>query len=267
MRCSGWLAARATVTEINVAMQPRNKFLKREQRKSPLINRKPGWPSGRGLMASATPEFKGNLLKFGRQVNKTWLSFKNYFVSIHHSIARRARLQRLWPQFKPRCEKRLRRFASRLQHCRLYISPPLALPRKWRFLIIDFEWDIKDPLRTTSSLAVTSLSVPVSAYILHNYTSMQGAVARCLCPATLDWEVLGMGVGCRDVVLCAWSLHLQCTCTLSAQEWNLVGQRWLVCLNSFIIVMAAGAVCSPGRWAGTRANRFHSQGNCCKNNY
>ena len=37
----------------------------------------------------------------------------------------------------------------------------LAWPHKWQSHLTDLEWDIKEPLRMTSSLAVTTLSVPI----------------------------------------------------------------------------------------------------------
>ena len=50
-----------------------------------------------------------------------------------------------------------------LQHWRLcmYLSW-LPRPRKWRCRLTDFEYDVKEPLRTTCSLAVTTLSIPIS---------------------------------------------------------------------------------------------------------
>ena len=45
-----------------------------------------------------------------------------------------------------------------------------AWPHKWRTCLTDTEWDVKEPLRMTSSLAVTTLSVPIHLKLYAPYT-------------------------------------------------------------------------------------------------
>ena len=49
-----------------------------------------------------------------------------------------------------------------LAHWRLCISRGSHDHVKWRCRLTGLEWDVKEPLRTTSSLAVTTLSVPIN---------------------------------------------------------------------------------------------------------
>ena len=43
------------------------------------------------------------------------------------------------------------------------------ITRKWWYRLTDTEWDIKEPLKATSSLSVTTLSVPTSK-LYNSYT-------------------------------------------------------------------------------------------------
>ena len=123
----------------------------------------------------------------------------------------------------------------------VYISW-LAWPCKWWSHLTNIEWDVKEPLRTTCSLAVTTLSVPIHLKcILDKHAGHQGAV-------TLDWKVLGTGLGCCGFAPCPWARHFSCMCTLSTQEW--IG-TWLDsdCLCVWIVtsaMMAAGLYATQG---------------------
>ena len=88
-------------------------------------------------------------------------------------------------------------------------------------------------------------------YILLKYIYsiyMQGVMVRSLWPATLDWKVLGTGLGCHGLALCPWARHFTCMCTLSTQEW-MGTQLDSDCLCVWIVastVMAAGLYAPQG---------------------
>ena len=74
-----------------------------------------------------------------------------------------------------------------IRHC-VYLSC-LAWSCKWWCHLTDLEWDMKKPLRRTSFLAVTTLSVPhmhIHTSVLWLWWSIEGSTTHCLsyCDAT-----------------------------------------------------------------------------------
>ena len=90
-------------------------------------------------------------------------------------------------------------------------------------VLTGFEWDIKESLRMTSSLAVTTFSVLISP---------------CTCRASwCGGYGLHFGLeslGCHGMTLCSWARCFTCVCTVLTQEWM---GTWLnsdcLCLSSF----------------------------------
>ena len=101
------------------------------------------------------------------------------------------------------------------------------------------EWDVKEPLRTTSSLAVTTVSVLISECILNNYRLHAG---RCSYGLRLWIERPRVWVSaprCGAASL-GKALHLYVHSFDPGMNGYLVGQWLVVCLNSFSAAMAAG---------------------------
>ena len=126
-----------------------------------------------------------------------------------------------WPRVNPRCGD----LFLALQHWRLCISHGSrdhvngAEP-----CLTDIEWDVKEPLRTTSSLTVTTLSVPIHRnYILHIHAGRQGTV-------TMAWNFGLKGLGYRSqlprfgAVSLGKTLHLYVHSLDSGVNGYLVGQ-------------------------------------------
>ena len=137
------------------------------------------------------------------------------------------------------------RFSSRPSTLETVYFSWLAGPHKWWSRLTDLEWDIKEPLRTTSSLAVTTLSVPIHLkYILHIHAGCHGAVTMAC-----DFGLKGlgwMGLSCCGVALCPWARHFTCMCTLSTQEWM---GTWLnrdcLCVWTATSAMKAAGLYAP----------------------
>ena len=90
--------------------------------------------------------------------------------------------------------------------------------------LTDIEWDVKEPLKTTSSLAVTTLSVPIHLkYILHIHAGRQGAVTMAC-----DFGLKGLGYGSQlprfDAVSLGKTLHLYVHSLDPGVNGYLVGQ-------------------------------------------
>ena len=124
----------------------------------------------------------------------------------------------------------------------------LAWPSKWQSRLTDIEWDIKEPLRT-SSLAVTTLSVPVCLkYIPHIHARCHDAVTWAC-----DFGLKGLGCGSWllqcGVVSLGKTLHLyhMHVHTLDPGVNGYLVRQWLlVCLNSYQCHDGSWAVRSPG---------------------
>ena len=115
----------------------------------------------------------------------------------------------------------------------------LALPYKWWSSLTD----LKEPLRITSSLAV-SLSVPTATFHIH--TGHCGTMA-------MAHHFRSRGFRCRSQLLQCGAVPLGKAPYLHVHSLDprvngyLVGQWLLVCLNIVSsAVMAAGAACSQG---------------------
>ena len=126
----------------------------------------------------------------------------------------------------------------------------------------DWRWDVKEPLRMTKCLAVTTLGVPIHLkyIILHIHAGHHGAVTvACNCGLK--------DLGCRSqlpqcgAVSLGKTLHLYVHSLNPGVNRHLVGQWLLVCLNSYQCHDCSRAVCSPGSWVGTGMKRFYNQGN------
>ena len=169
------------------------------------------------------------------------------------------RLSRGGPGFNPVVRGRgLWRFTCHPSTLETVYLSWFAWPRKWRSRLTDIEWDLKEPLRITSSLAVTTLS---TLYIY--YTPYTCKASWCGHSGLRLWteRFWVRGLGCCGMALCPWARHFTCMCTLWTQEW--IG-AWLDsdCLCIWIVtspVMAAG-LCSPGSWVGAGTNGSYNKG-------
>ena len=136
----------------------------------------------------------------------------------------------------------------------------LARPRKWWCRLTDVEWDVREPLRTTNSLAVTTLSVPTCKICtLHIHAERHGALTMAF-----DLRLRALGYGSRlprfGAVSLGKTLYLYVGSVDPGVNGCLVGQWVLVSLNSFQRCCGSRAVCSPGNWGGTGTNRPYNQG-------
>ena len=107
----------------------------------------------------------------------------------------------------------------------------LAWSHKWRSLLTDIEWDIKEPLRMTSSLAVTTLSVPAHLnYIFHICAGRHGAVTMAC-----DIGLKGLGYGSQllwfGAVPLGKTLHLYVHSLNPGVNGYPVGQWLRVCMK------------------------------------
>ena len=126
----------------------------------------------------------------------------------------------------------------------------LSWRRKWRCRLTGIAWDVKEPLRTTNCLAVTTLSVPVfwKLYSI-DYTcraSWRGGYMTCHFGSRLtrgrSWVRVSVAVEWPCVL--GQSTLPMCTLSLPRSEWvptwTLIACVWIVSSA----VMAAGAVSS-----------------------
>ena len=108
-----------------------------------------------------------------------------------------------------------------------------AWPHNWPCRLIDFEWDMKEALRTAFFLAVTTLIVPI--YINCTIHSLH---AGC-CGVVAMAHKFGMrGPRCRSWLLwygavSFWARYLHAHSLDPGMNGYLVGQWLFVCLNSF----------------------------------
>ena len=136
-----------------------------------------------------------------------------------------------------------------LQHWRVCIScGSHEVLCNWWCHLSGIEWDIKESLRMTRSLAVTTLGVCIHEYVPHMHTRCSG----CGLPF-LHQEVLGPDFSCCSVALYP----------LDPGVNRYLVQQWLlVCLNSFQChdgSRGCMAACSPGSWVGTGMDRSCNQ--------
>ena len=110
----------------------------------------------------------------------------------------------------------------------------LTWSHKWWSQLTDFEWDLKDPLRTTSFLAVTTPSVPICNYVFHMHApraSWHGGYSPQLWIKRSWVWVLAAVVWC-----CVLGHFTGCgMCTVSTQEWmgSWLDSDLLPCLNFY----------------------------------
>ena len=136
----------------------------------------------------------------------------------------------------------------------------VAWPCKWWSRPTDLEWDIKEPLSMTHSLAVTTLSFPIHLnYILHIHAGCQGVVTMA-CDFGLKGLEYGSWLPRFGAVSLARTLHLYVHSRDPGMNGYLVGQWLLACLNSYQRHDGSRAVCFPGSWVGTGMNRPYKQG-------
>ena len=142
------------------------------------------------------------------------------------------------------------------------VSLTVPMITQWRCRLTDFEWDVKEPLRTTRSLAVTTLSVPISKYIPQINAGRRGAVtmARHFGPRSLGY---GSWLPRCGAVSLGKTLHLYVHSLNSGDNDHRVGEWFLVCLNSYQRRSGSRAVCSPRSWVGTGMTRCYNKGNNC----
>ena len=122
------------------------------------------------------------------------------------------------------------RFTSRPSTLETVYLSWLTWPRKGRSCLTDIEWDVKEPLRTTSCLAVTTLSVPIHLkYILHIHAGHHGAVTMACAPG-----LKGLGYGSqlprRGAVSLGKTLHLYVHSLNPGVNGDPVGQWLLNCV-------------------------------------
>ena len=84
------------------------------------------------------------------------------------------------------------RFISRLLTVKTVYLSWLAWPRNTWCRLTDFEWDVKEPLRTTRRLAVITHIASVSDCMFHIHAGRRGAVT-----ATRDFRSRGVECGSR----------------------------------------------------------------------
>ena len=164
------------------------------------------------------------------------------------------------PGFIPiRCRIGLWRFISCPSTLETVYLLWLRWPRKWRCHLTDLEWDMKEPLRMTSCLAVTTLNVPTSEmYTPYIHAGCHGVVTGL-------WLKM-RGLGYRSWLPQFGAVSLSKTLHLGVHSLNpgvngyLVGQWLLVCVSSHQCRDGSRAVCSPGSWLGIGMNRSYNQG-------
>ena len=95
---------------------------------------------------------------------------------------------------------------------------------------------IKEPLRTTSSLAMTTLSVPISENILRIHAGCRGSVVAC---ATFKREIAGSSRWLGLVVLwrCVPGQDTLSTCALSRP-----GSKWVLGRTGNVCVLNISSV-------------------------
>ena len=107
------------------------------------------------------------------------------------------------------------------------------------------QWDVKEPLTTTSSLSVTTLSVTTFEHVPHIHAGHHGTVTMT-CHFGSRGPVYSQALA-ASVVLCPWARHFTCMCTLSLSrhEW-VPGWAMIACvLNSSQWCDGSRAVCTP----------------------
>ena len=133
------------------------------------------------------------------------------------------------------------RFISRTSTLETVYVSWHAWPRKWRSRLTDIEWDINEPLRTGSFLAVSTLSVHIYLkYLIHIHAGRHVAVTMAC-----DFGLKGLGYGSRlprcSTVFSVKTPHLY----VHSFDPGVNGYTWLDsdCLCDWIVtgvVMAVG---------------------------
>ena len=154
------------------------------------------------------------------------------------------------------------------------VSLMACMTTEWQCCLTDIEWGVKEPQRTTSSLAVTMhhrCPTCIRIYAANTWRALWSCgygprlwIKRCrvrVSVAVVWCCVLGQGTSLVCGVF--WSL--------STQKWK---GSWLdsdclydLWLNSFRHHDGSIAVCSAGSWVDPATNLFHNQGKSAKTHW
>ena len=132
------------------------------------------------------------------------------------------------PRLKVSCGKGLLRFVSCPSTLKTVHLLWLAWPHKWWYHLTDNDRDVKQPLRTTSSLVVAIFNVPISEY---THAGRRGTMGTACHFGLRGLGYVSQLLQCGTVF--GQALHLHVHSLDPGVNGYLVGQRLLACLNSF----------------------------------